>query len=622
MRADPLRLIAPGATPLVARQHEAEMLWADGDDAAERPAPTEASAALMPFLGDVADFAAGQRIRVDRLLTLDEDLHLAHHHFVPARPHKPLSACYPVLPMTFSLEAMAEVSACLVPGLGLTGIEQVSAGRWIALADSDRLALSITAQLAGAGNAGEGCRILATIGAAGERQPAISAVLVYGRAYRHTLDFAWPVEPAEVVIDAAKIYASRQLFHGPALRCLQGEVTLGGQGASARLLVRAPDALFASTRTPQLLTDPALMDGVGQLIGIWAMHTQQRVTFPIGMEKLEYYAATPAPGSQVGIRIRTEVNGKFLRTDVEIDDGAGAVWLRICGWKSWQFRWDERLLDFRRFPTRYLLSEPHALSGTVVCRQLDADRLADFDRVLLARHYLHADEMPAFDAKAGHPARQLEWLLGRIVAKDAARAWACRQAGGPASDAGHDAGGDGPEMLHPAAIAIDPDALGQPRIAVWPGRSAVPRLGISHCDGRALAVAHGVPAGIDIERIGPREADCIAAFCSDAERDLLPGWTGATQGPTGADAKRQDSLTRLWCAKEALGKLMGSGVRRSPHDFALERRDPDGTLLMRHSPSGAMARVTALRDGPFICALALAPQVTGGAGSSTPSIIV
>lgn len=606
MRADSLRLIAPGAAPLVARRHEVEALLAD-DFAAHaepepEPEPEPPRETAMPFLGAIADYVAGQRIRVERVLTLDEDLHLAHHHFVPARPHKPLSACYPVLPMTFSLEAMAEVAACLAPGMGLTGIEQVSAGRWIALADSDSLALSISAQLAGTGV--DDCRVSATIHAAGERQPAISAALVYGRAYCRTLDFAWPVEPVDAVLDAAQIYARRQLFHGPALRCLQGDVTVAGQGASASLLVRAPDALFASTRAPQLLTDPALMDGVGQLIGIWAMQTQQRVTFPIGIEKLEYYAATPAPGSQVGIRIRTTVSGKFLRTDVEIDDGAGAVWLRIAGWKSWQFRWDARLLDFRRFPTRHLLSEPHALSGAAVCRMLDGARIADFDRTLLARHYLHGDEMALFEAKAGHPERQLEWLLGRIAAKDAARAWA-RQAGGAVTDTRQDGADSGVAMLHPAAIAIDQDALGQPRISVWPLRSGAPHIGISHCDGRALAVAHGAPAGIDIERIGPRDAACIAAFCSAAERALLPGWTDAPHGPTGVDPQRQDWLTRLWCAKEALGKLMGSGVQPSPHDFALERRAADGALLMRHRPSGALARVIALRDGPFICALGL-----------------
>jgi 4'-phosphopantetheinyl transferase EntD len=556
----------------------------------------------MPFIGAIVDYLPGHSIRVERVLALEQDLHLAHHHFVPARLHKPLSACFPVLPMTFSLEAMAEVAACLAPGMGLTGIEQVGAGRWIALADSAELALVISAQLA-AGDA-DSCRIAATIEVAGQAQPAISAVLVFGRTYHGTLVVEAPVAPVTALLDAAQIYARRQLFHGPALHCLQGAVVVAGQGASGSLLVRPPDTLFASTRTPQLLTDPALMDGVGQLIGVWAMQSQQRVTFPIGIDKLEYYAATPAPGSVVGIRIHTAVNGKFLRTDVEIDDGAGGVWLRIAGWKSWQFRWHARLIDFRRFPSRYLLSEPHALSGVAVCRVMDAALIADFDRTLLARHYLHQQEMALFEANAAHPARQLEWLLGRIAAKDAARAWA-RPSVSPNDGDGDDGG---PDMLHPASMAIGHDALGQPFLAVWPPRTDAPCIGISHRAGRALAVAHGAPAGIDIEQVEPREAACVAAFSSAAERALLAGWSDAVQAATGPHLQRQESLTRLWCAKEALGKMLGSGVRPSPHDFVLDACEADGAiLLMRHLPGGALARVTTLRDGPFICALGLAP---------------
>lgn len=598
--ADPRRLLAPGAAPLVARSQEVEALRRAEPGRAPPPAP-------MPFIGAITDYAPGRRICVERMLSLAEDLHLADHHFVPARPHKPLSACYPVLPLTFSLEAMAEVAACLAPGMGLVGIEQVGAGRWIALADRDRLALSITAQTDGGD--GPEQRVAVAIRADGERQPAISAVLVYGPAYRRTLAGPPPPAPADSVLDAAQIYARRQLFHGPSLRCLRGRITVAGQGASGTLLVRAPDRLFASTPTPQLLTDPALMDGVGQLIGIWAMQTQQRVTFPIGIDQLEYYAATPAPGSLAEIRIHTVVSGKFLRTDVEIGDGAGALWLRIRGWKSWQFRWDARLLDFRRHPQRYLLSEPHALAaqggaaaGTPLCRALDAARIADFDRTLLARHYLHADEMAAFEAKAGHPPRQLQWLLGRIAAKDAARAWAVA----PAAPSGPEGGDGGPAMPHPATIAIDYDALGRPRIAVWPLASAPPWISIAHCASRALAVAHDAPAGVDIEHVGPREAAFVAAFSNAAERAQLPGWEEGARGAAAAQPGREEWLTRLWCAKEAQGKLLGTGLGPSPRDFALLRRAPDQALLMRHRPSGAAARVTTLRDGPFICALGLA----------------
>ena len=58
-------------------------------------------------------------------MTLDEDLHLADHAFVHAPGVKPLFACLPVVPMTLSLEILAEAAACLAPGYGLIGFEEV-----------------------------------------------------------------------------------------------------------------------------------------------------------------------------------------------------------------------------------------------------------------------------------------------------------------------------------------------------------------------------------------------------------------------------------------------------------------------------------------------------------------
>lgn len=592
-----------------------------------RDAVHTAAAPRMPFIGRIASHQPGRHIVVERALTLARDLHLADHHFVPARPFKPLAACYPVLPLTFSLEAMAEVAACLAPGMGLTGFADVSAARWIALADAEGMDLHIEARLVRADEEKQSARLAATIRVAGDPRPAISATLLFGRHYVLGLHPAFaslaPAGEGPVTLDAADIYASRQLFHGATLRCLEGAVSVGGQGAAATLVVRAPERLFAGDAAPLLLTDPALMDGVGQLIGIWAMQSRQRVTFPIGVGRLEYYAATPPPGSRVPIRIQTTVQGKLLSTDVEIGDGAGGVWLRVRDWKSWQFQWDGRLLAFRRQPRRHLLSMPLAvpaalaltgmvpeggagrhtaaiMPATPVWQSMEASAVADFDRALLARHYLHMDEMAAFEAKAAQPARQLEWLLGRIAAKDAARRWAADAIAGTDTDADADADARvaaDAELAHPASFSIENDASGRPRLRQWPLACVAPCISIAHSGGRALAAAHRGPIGVDIERVAPRGAPWADAFSGADERRWGPA--------AGTDASADEWLTRLWCAKEALGKLLGTAVRPSPHAFVAVGRDADGSLLMRQRDSGRMARVACWRDGEFICALGL-----------------
>jgi 4'-phosphopantetheinyl transferase EntD len=226
---------------------------------------------------------------------------------------------------------------------------------------------------------------------------------------------------------------------------------------------------------------------------------------------------------------------------------------------------------------------------------MDAASVADFDRTLLARHYLRREEMAAFEAKAAVPPRQLEWLLGRIAAKDAARRWAA---------------GDGGAPLHPVTFAIDNDAAGQPRVTHWPLPSPPPQLSIAHSNGRALAAAHHATIGVDIETIAPRDSLCVAAFSDERERRWL-------RSGDGVDA--DEWLTRLWCAKEVLGKLMGTAVRPSPLAFAAVGRDAHDCLLMRHRPDGTGARVAAVRDGAFIYALGLALPTLSPTSPTSPT---
>ena len=591
MNAHAARLLAPGAAPLVARRHEVAAARSLQAEQVTAPASTPKQRGCMPFIGLVLDYLPGQRIAVERLLTLDEDLHLADHHFVPANGVKPLSACYPVLPMTFSLEIMAEIAACLAPGLGLCGFERVSAGRWIALEDSGTLALRIEARASpppAIGVAGALRHITVAVYAAGQHSAAISATVLFGASYESSLALSFPEAPTEVTLEAAAIYAKRQLFHGPRLRPLTGQVTLHGAGIRATLRTRATHDLFRSHEQPCLLTDPALLDGIGQMMGIWAMR-RQRISFPVGIGKFELYGPTPAPGTAVGALVRiTASSAKTISADVELDDGAGRVWLRVRDWKSWLFQWDGHLIDFRRAPTRHLLSETLVLpgvDGAALCQRMTAARGAGIDRTLLARHYLHLNEMAPFAAMGAVPQRQLSWLLGRIAAKDAVRAWSAAR-------------DNAPRMLHPAAFSIGNTGSGQPLVLDWPhAHRPPPALSIAHCDDQALAMVAAGACGIDIERVVARAPAFLASIASPAEAALLP------QQPA---ALLPSSVTRLWCAKEVLGKLLSIGVTPGPRHFQARRIDGAGTLLMEHRSSGRTASVRTLLDGDYLCAYAVA----------------
>lgn len=564
----PATLLVPGTRPLVGRMFEAGIA---GDDAP--PVAPPAPAPVLPFVDAILALVPGVSIVTARELTLERDRYLADHNFVHAPDVKPLAACFPVLPMTVSLEVMAETAACLAPGSGLIGFEAVTARRWIAVEDGGKLALRIEGHVVGPATHTEPARIAVQVFAGDHPGAAIEGIVRFATSHPPARPRLAPfAQPAPQ--EAALLYRERHLFHGPRFQGLCGPVHLGTSGASATLQVRASSDWFADAQHPQLLTDPALLDCVGQLIALWAAQ-QGQAAFPIGLGRLDLIGPTPVPGALLPVCLRiTGTHLKMLGADVEIGDGQGGLWARVSGWNAWLFDWAPRLVAFQRDPARMLLCEEQPLPGAppgTCCRRLGTDMLKHFDLALLARHYLQAGEWTAYSALAGQAVRQRQWLLGRIAVKDAVRAW-CGQA-----------------ARHPATFAVVNDAAGQPGLAGWPHAQQPPCISIAHSGGRAVGIASDHPVGIDLEPIAARDAAWVAAVCSPAERILLD----AVPEP-----ERDAWLTRLWCAREAFGKRLGTGVTGGPRRFEAQALAADCSVFMHDTVSGARTRiVTSQEDG-------------------------
>jgi phosphopantetheinyl transferase len=574
--------LVSGSSPVVGRVFEASALHDPGDEA--ETIQNHRSPPALPFVDQILDYQPAGSITVSRRLNLDEDLFLADHNFVYAPGIKPLSECYPVVPMTVSLELMAEAAACLAPGHGLLGFENVTARRWIAVSDNGALDLTIKGQVQDRQEQSDHKRIAVQVQVGRTQESAIEATVLFGTYYDKPPPAQSVPTTADPALDADHLYGQRHLFHGPRFQCLHGPLQVQADGAHGQLRVRPACDWFASTDHPQLLCDPGLLDTVGQLLAVWSMQDGGSA-FPVGLSRLDFHGATPAAGSVLPISLRiTGRQFKMISADVDIGDGAGGVWLRIAGWRSWQFKWAPRLVAFQRDPSRHLLSETLALPLADVglnYQRVSAQAVAGFDLALLARHYLRASEMIEFEAKARYPQRQLEWLLGRIAAKDAARLWSARLSGAALD-------------LHPAAFAIQNDPDGQPVVTAWPATVAAPSISIAHSHGVAIAIADGAPVGIDIEPVATRDARFLASFTNEAERQQLTAYD---------TAERAAWITRLWCAKEAFGKRLGHGVNRSAQDFEARALGADHSLRMCHVPSCASADIKTLRDGDFIVAI-------------------
>lgn len=589
----------PAAAAPVATEIAAEVTPAA---ALEEPSPTRAmigiappaEAAGLPVLGTITHWAPEEAIEIERWLDLDRDLFLADHLFVHALC-KPLTERLPILPLTMSLEFLAEAASILAPGRGLIGFEDVRGHRWIGLEDKSTECLRIRAQVLSDDTSDPVRRIRGEFLVDGK--VGFSGIAVFGTEYRRQLDFTMPdlsgAGPWPFPVE--DVYGQRFMFHGPSFQCVAELGLLDNPGASMSLRVMPTDRLFADLPRPDLFTDPCLMDGIGQVIGLWAMLYEQCI-LPTSAERIEFYRPTPPIGTICPVRmevIEIQETAKQIRANFEIEDGSGGVWVRIQGWVEWMLKWPSKYNDATRLPDRFLLSDELGLpmpahSAAALCRRRDF-KGADTDWA--ARLFLHSEEMAEF--RALPPPKRRERLCAWTAAKDAARLWWSRQ--------------HGTLYPHPAELCIRHDAAGKPCLAPI-GDPAWPCLSIAHAGDAAIAIASNVPVGVDFEDATRDVRGIWPHFATPAEMEILAAFDLS-------DPEANWPL-RLWCAKEAVGKCRGTGLAGRPKDYEVIDGEGDGGLWILHDPSGERFLVQTGRLEQWIVAWTFADDLVGPSAGS------
>jgi acyl transferase domain-containing protein/phosphopantetheinyl transferase len=538
----------------------------------------------MPVLGRVTHFLPEREIVIERTLDLQEDLFLHDHLFIHAEC-KPPAERLPILPLTMSLEFAAESAALLSPGLGLIGFENVRGLRWIALDDCSQTNLRIESRVESVDAETGVQRVHCTIFS--EEQAGFTAVALFAEAYRRDIadsivdssdEAPWPIRVEQV-------YGERLTFHGPRFWTIDALHTFGNPGASAALRAMPRDRLFASCPDPLLLTDPCLLDGMGQLVGLWARMHEQFI-LPIGVDKIEFYTPPPLPGTICPLRMEVvacDSDIRQMRFNVELEDGAGGVCARFQGWTDWLLNWPVRYENVTRQPNGQFLSDeivlPELPQGSV-CMLVPRDCLKGVDLDWTARLFLHTREMAQFHAASSHDRRR-QLVASRAAVKDAVRVWLSRN--------------HGTELSHPAEFAIGHDGQGRP--FVQPGVPAVlPHISLAHTAAGAVAIAAEIPIGIDLEEAERDTRSLLADFTTVSERASIERLS--------AQYPEECFETRLWCAKEAAGKALGIGMGGRPRDWEAIEMDEKGAFLIHHAPTAECLAVQSARVGPFILAWA------------------
>lgn len=523
----------------------------------------------FPLLGTLTRFEPGTRLEAVRRIDPEEEVFLRHHTLgsTVSRSDRTLTAL-PVMPLTMTMEIMTQAAAALAPGLRLVRMREVRAYRWIAF-DRPPVTLAITAVRIAAQ---EGTEIDVKIREVSESSGAPGPVLaecVAGFDGHHPRTPI--VEPFPLTAErpsrwrADNLYAEG-MFHGPTFRGVTSVDRWGEDGTEATLTVLPLDRLFRSIQRPVWVTDPILLDAAGQLVGFWTsehLKTGFNV-FPFRLRELQIFGPLLPAGTRLTCRARIRLEGdQQISSDIDLIGPDGRLHMRLLGWEDRRFDLPESFFRLRLDPVSTCISRPidrvtdRLQPGRYVCaffEGYEGDLLQAHAKIwsrVLAHLVLSRREREAWRALQGPDKRQLEWLLGRVAAKDAARLWLQQRHGTP---------------VFPADIEIDADAYGRPMVS-GPGMAhgtPAPILSLAHSDGAAIAVVGdpGGSIGIDLEPADrhPRGFDDLAPAFGPDERGRFDQWGLAPAG---------DWPTRLWCAKEALAKALGRGLMGRPQDFVV-----------------------------------------------------
>jgi malonyl CoA-acyl carrier protein transacylase len=431
--------------------------------------PATNQAARGPLVGQIFQHEHGRQLTMRRCLDLAQDL-FAGEHTVGGRAVSrvdPDQHGLPVMPMTFTVEMMAEVASLLLPGKVVIGVKQVRLLRWLSYDDEEPTTVEVAARLVSerppttAASGSQKVEVeIRDLG--NSRRPGSSKwVTAQGTVI---LADSYPAPPSSgdfqltndrpCRISLEVLY--RNLFHGPQFQGVLSTDRVGDEGIESQVRVLPRTRLFRDNPDPRLLMDPVLVDVAMHPLAAW--HLEQpdqagRILLPFELAGIDLFGPSP----DVGTRLRSwgrieKSSARHFIHGVDILGMDGRLWCRLTSAKYWRFYVPFGEVNFHGPKDEYFLSA--AWQGPVVSAQTSppvepfalmvlnppADIQQPALRLATARVTMSLAELRQYRQSQATEAEQNAWVFERIVAKDAVRVLWHRRFG---------------ERLFPADIEID-----------------------------------------------------------------------------------------------------------------------------------------------------------------------
>lgn len=532
------------------------------------------SGAMNPLVSDadIIDSTPGVSLELRKTFRLSDAPFIGDF----ALGNSQLSYAYPnlkglvLLPIPVAAEVMAEVASMIVPNRDLFAIEELVNRRMVSF-ENGELTLFMRAERVASGN------------------PELAAVKVQLRDDKPDSAYTWPIMEATFVMakklepmpvrsmphtrprsvhwSGRDIYPSR-ICYGRRLRGISFVETWSESGLDYEVEVPPLAGNVVFTRFPIWLVNPLLLEAVVSAFALW--RNRDRFSFAFRMRRLELHAPLPNEGARVKCYLRlTGVTPKSHLCDITVSDGKGGVLMTIAGW--------EEIVKYIRPEYHELIMQP---ATSFVTKPLSAETLgnppadvaaayvtdvpyADFERddEIWLRTFscivLGEKERGQFKAMPGSAARRTEWLFGRIAAKEAVRRYLKDFHQARWSD---------------ADVEIFADDAGKPyAIGAWNDYLQLKLdIAIAHTAQFVIALAaSNARIGVDVESVS---------------RDLSGEFTAGVFTPEELELAAQavnpsQSIIRFWCAKEAVSKALGTGIRYSPKELIVSGYQADASVL-------------------------------------------
>lgn len=483
-----------------------------------------------------------------------------------------------LMSIPLAAEIMAECAMRVMPNRHLAAIEDFTCRRQVQFSKGS-LAMSVIAERVASAN------------------PKVAAIKVQMREDSPQTEFTWPVmeatfllsqeAPAPAPANIEAIYKPRsvhwsgrdiypsKLGFGHTLRGIEFAETWGDGGLD--YTVKTPPLAGAVNRTrfPVWAVNPLLFQIIVSGFALWRSHEKfpGAFSYPCRMRRLEFNAPLPKENSLLNCYLRlTGVTPKSHVCDITVTTGDGNRLMQISGWEEITERIPKNLCELvlqpaTTFVTESISKEMLGDPGTDVASAFVTDipyalfeRNEEFWLKILSHVVLSAPERKAFLEMTGSCPRRTEWLYGRIAAKEAVRRYLSRfyQARWSYAD-----------------VKIWPNELGKP-IALGEWNKFLTTkfdIAIAHTSQFVIAIAAAAArVGVDVESINrDLSAEFTRGVFTEDELSL------ATSSPQSAR-----TMIRFWCAKEAVSKALGTGIRYSPREMVVSGfHSETGKVTMR-----------------------------------------